>query len=101
VRPEVLPTIALPSELDRVLRDWKRLAGEMFGPGRALHQRRRERAAGAPAGPQPRRAGRVYRGQGGGLLSCVRWRMPTADSVGYIIGAYGYGDDPADQGSSR
>ncbi|MBP6572371.1 MAG: DUF4440 domain-containing protein [Gemmatimonadales bacterium] len=98
--PEALPSIALPSALDRVLRDYERAwrAGDvsalvaLFTSDGFVMQPGRPPARGHAA-----LAG-VYRGQGGGLLRLRPLAYATADSVGYIIGAYGYGDDPADQG---
>lgn len=43
-------------------------------------------------------AGARYAGQGGGPLRLRALAYAPADSVGDIIGAYGYGDDLADQG---
>jgi len=40
----------------------------------------------------------AYAGQGGGALRLRALAAATADTVGYIIGAYGYGDAPGDQG---
>ena len=41
---------------------------------------------------------RVYAGQGGGALRLRALAYAHADTVGYIIGAYGYGDSPGDEG---
>jgi ketosteroid isomerase-like protein len=98
--PEALPTIALPSDLDRVLRDYERAwrAGDvpalvaLFTSDGFVMQPGRPPARGHAA------LAAVYRGQGGGPLRLRPLAYATADSVGYIIGAYGYGDDPADQG---
>jgi len=95
----LLPSIALPPELDRVLRDYERswrsgdaaaLAGLFAEDGFVLQGGRppvRGRAA----------IGAAYAGQGGPLhLRALAYA--TADTVGYIIGAYGYGDDATDIG---
>jgi ketosteroid isomerase-like protein len=101
--PTAAPAIAsvtLPDELDRVLRDYERAwrvgdvpalvalftdDGFVLQPGRPPvrgHSALAER----------------YAGQGGGPLKLRALAYATADSVGYIIGAYRYGDDPADLG---
>lgn len=98
--PEALPSIALPSALDRVLRDYERAwrAGDvpalvaLFTSDGFVMQPGRPPVRGHAA------LAAVYRGQGGGPLRLRPLAYATADSIGYIIGAYGYGDDPADQG---
>ncbi len=98
--PAPLPSVPLPADLDRVLRDYERAwrAGDvpglvaLFTPDGFVMQPGRPPARGHEA-----LAG-VYRGQGGSPLRLRALAFATADSVGYIIGAYGYGDDPGDQG---
>lgn len=95
-----IPTVELPPELDRVLRDYERAwrsndipalvalfteDGFVLQPGRQP-ARGREAMAG------------VYTGQAGGVLKLRALAYAAADSVGYIIGAYGYGDAPGDMG---
>ncbi|MDX2206086.1 MAG: nuclear transport factor 2 family protein [Gemmatimonadales bacterium] len=98
--PPTVASVTLPDELDRVLRDYERAwrvgdvpalvalftdDGFVLQPGRPPvrgHSALAER----------------YAGQGGGLLKLRALAYATADSVGYIIGAYQYGDDPADLG---
>lgn len=90
-----LPSVTLPQALDRVLRDYEsawrandheRLATLFTHDGFAL-----------PSGHGPVR-GRAaiaayYQGKGGDLqLRALAFH--AADSVGYIIGAYGYGAAP-------
>ena len=97
---DTLPSVQLPPALDRVLRDYERAwrardvaalvalftdDGFVLQPGRAPA---RGRAALA----------RVYEGQGGGALRLRALAYAHADSVGYIIGAYGYGNAPGDEG---
>ncbi|HEY0025328.1 MAG TPA: nuclear transport factor 2 family protein [Longimicrobium sp.] len=98
--PPELPTVELSPELDRVLRDyesaWRRgdaagLAALFAEDGFVLQGGRapiRGRAAIQAA----------YAGQAGGPLRLRALAAATADTVGYIIGAYGYGDAPGDQG---
>lgn len=98
--PAELPSVQLSPELDRVLRDyeaaWLRrdaagLAALFAEDGFVLQGGRapvRGRAAIQAA----------YAGQGGEALRLRALAAMTADSVGYIIGAYGYGDAPGDRG---
>lgn len=98
--PAPLPTITLPAALDRVLRDYERAwrAGDvptlvaLFTTDGFVLQPNRPPARGHKA------LAAVYHGQGGGPLRLRPIAYATADTVGYIIGAYGYGDDPNDQG---
>jgi ketosteroid isomerase-like protein len=95
-----LPSVALPPALDRVLRDYERAwrAGDVpalvalftddgfvLQPGRAPARGRAALTA-------------AYTGQGGGPLRLRALAYAQDDTVGYIIGAYGYGEDPGDQG---
>lgn len=97
---QALPTITLPPALDRVLRDYEQawLARDvttlvlLFTPDGFVMQPGRPPARGREA------LANVYRGQGGGALRLRPLAFATGDSVGYIIGAYGYGSDPADMG---
>ena len=97
---DTFPSVQLPPALDRVLRDYERAwrtrdvpalvalfteDGFVLQPGRAPA---RGRAALA----------RVYAGQGGGALRLRALAYAQADTVGYIIGAYGYGDSRDDEG---
>lgn len=94
------PSVTLPASLDRVLRDYERAwqandvpslvalfteDGFVLQPGRPPA---RGRAALAT----------VYRGQGGGQLRLRALAYAEAGTVGYIIGAYRYGNSPGDQG---
>lgn len=95
-----LPSIAVPADLDRVLRDYERawrsgdassVAALFSADGFVLQNGRapvRGRAAIATA----------YTGQAGGALRLRALGYAAADTVGYIIGAYGYGDTPGDMG---
>lgn len=96
----VLPSITLPPALERVLRDYERawgtrdaaaLAG-LFTPDGFVLQPNRPPVRGRAQLEQR------YTGQGGGDLRLRPLAYATADSVGYIIGAYGYGDTPGDMG---
>ena len=97
--PVPLPSVALPAELDRVLRDYERewrarsaagLAALFVEDGFVLQ-------SGRP--PVRGRAGitDAYR-MAGGPLSLRALAFSTADSVGYIIGAYASLADEPDVG---
>lgn len=98
--PAPLPSVTLPADFDRVLRDYERawrandvpalvklfaLDGFVLQPGRA---------------PVRGHEGltRTYTGQGGGDLRLRAYAFQASDSVGFIIGGYRYGDAPADGG---
>lgn len=93
-------SVSLPPALDRVLRDYERAwrAADvealvaLFTDDGFVLQPGREPARGHAA------LRSVYTGQGGGALRLRALAYAAADSVGYIIGAYGYGDDPKDVG---
>jgi hypothetical protein len=87
----VLPSVTLPPALDRVLRDYERhwtagnadsLAALFTADGFVLQSGRLPvRGTAAIAS--------VYRGGAGGALALRALAFATADTVGYIIGAYG------------
>ena len=90
--PPSLPSITLPAELDRVLRDyeraWKNSAedalADLFTPDGFVPT-----GQGWVRGREAIRA--TYASQGGGLqLRALAYAVQ--DTVGYIVGAYGYGD---------
>lgn len=100
VAADSFSSITLPREFDQVLRSYERAwraddisalvalftaDGFVLQPGRAPA---RGRAA----------LTNVYRGQAGGMLRLRALAYAASDKVGYIIGAYGYGDTPGDQG---
>lgn len=98
--PIELPHIELPPQLDRVLRDYERawrasdavaLASLFAEDGFILQDN------------QPPVRGRlaiqaVYENQGGGPLQLRALAYATGETVGYIIGTYGYGDTYSDTG---
>jgi len=99
-RAVTFPSVRLPAAFDRVLRDYERAwrasdvaalvalfteDGFVLQPGRPPV---RGRAALA----------RTYRGQTGGALRLRALAYAHADTVGYIIGAYGYTTAPGDEG---
>ena len=98
--PETLPSVTLPADMDRVLRDYERAwrANDipalvaLFTEDGFVLQPSRLPARGREA------LSKVYTGQAGGPLKLRALAHASADSVGYIIGAYGYGEAPGDQG---
>ena len=95
-----LPSVALPPELDRVLRDYERhwragdaaaLAelftedGWVFANGRAPVRGRAAIRA-------------VYEGMDGGPLRLRALAWAVDGDVGYLLGGFGYGDAPGDGG---
>jgi ketosteroid isomerase-like protein len=95
-----LPSVTLPPELDRVLRDyetaWRR--GDAAGLA-ALFAEDGFVLQGGRAPVRGRAAVRAaYVGQGGVPLRLRALAAAVADTVGYIIGAYGFGDAAGDQG---
>jgi len=90
--PPSLPSITLPAELDRVLRDyeraWKNSAedalADLFTPDGFV-----------PTGQgwvRGREAIRATYATSGGGLQLRALAFAVQDTVGYIVGAYGYGD---------
>ena len=100
VAAEPLPSVTLPPDLDQVLRNYERawraddIPGlvALFTEDGFVLQPGRQPARGRPA------LSGVYTGQAGGMLKLRALAYAAADTVGYIIGAYGYGDAPGDMG---
>ena len=95
-----LPSVALPPQLDRVLRDYER--AWRSGDARSLAALFSVDGFVLPNGRAPVRGrdaiARHYTGQGGGDLRLRALAYATADTIGYIVGAYGYGDTQGDMG---
>ncbi len=95
-----LPDVTLPTQLGRVLRDYERAwrAGDaaalaaLFAEDGFVLQSNRPPIRGRPA------IQAAYEGQGGGPLRLRALAFATEDSIGYIIGAYGYDNTPGDTG---
>ncbi|MBP6216380.1 MAG: nuclear transport factor 2 family protein [Luteimonas sp.] len=95
-----VPSLALPPDLDRVLREYERAwrAGDaaalasLFAEDGFVLQSERPPVRGRPA------IQATYEGQGGGSLRLRALAFASADTTAYIIGAYGYGDAPGDIG---
>ena len=101
VTETALPDVALPPQLDRVLRDYERAwrAGDavalasLFAEDGFVLQSNRPPIRGRPA------IQAAYAGQGeGGPLRLRAIAFSTTDTIGYIIGAYAYGTKPGDIG---
>ena len=95
-----LPSVTLPSHLDRVLRDYERTwrsgdaasVAALFSVDGFVLQNGRAPVRGRPA------IARAYAGQAGGELRLRALAYAVADTVGYILGAYAYGNTPGDTG---
>lgn len=95
-----LPSITLPKELDRVLRDyeaaWSRgdasALSKLFADDGFVMQSGRAPVRGRAAIQQ------AYTGSSGGALKLRALAASVSDSIGYIVGAYAYGDNPTDVG---
>lgn len=95
-----LPSITLPAELDRVLRDYEKAWGA--GDASALVALFTEDAFLLQPG-RPAIRGRAqlearYRGQGGGPLRLRPLSYSLDGNTGFIIGAFGYDGRPGDLG---
>ena len=98
--PQELASTELPSELDRVLRDYER--AWRTGDAAALAALFAEDGF-VLQGNRPPVRGRTairaaYEGQGGADLRLRALAFSTGERSGYIIGGYRYGDAPSDMG---
>lgn len=100
VAPAPLPTVALPTELARVLRDYERAwrANDVDGLIALFTSDGTVMQPGRPAARGPAGLASVYKGQGGGALRLRPFAFGAADTVAYILGAYGYGEATNDEG---
>ncbi|MHC9084052.1 YybH family protein [Luteimonas sp. RIT-PG2_3] len=95
-----LPDVALPPELDRVLRDYEHAwrtgdttaLASLFAEDGFLLQSYRAPIQGRPA------IQAAYEGEDGGPLRLRPLAFFAADTIGYIIGAYSYGSKSGDMG---
>lgn len=98
--PAALPSVTLPPALDRVLRDYERawraadaaLLAALFAEDGFVLQGGRPPVRGRAA------IRAAYAGQGGESLRLRALAYATADTVGFIVGAYGYGEGAGEQG---
>ncbi|PPU37314.1 YybH family protein [Xanthomonas arboricola] len=99
-KPTAVPSVALPPELDRVLRDYERAwrkgdasaLAALFAEDGFLLQSDRPPIRGRTA------IQAAYEGSSGGPLRLRSLGFSAEDNIAYIIGAYGYGDAPGDIG---
>ncbi|PPT35166.1 DUF4440 domain-containing protein [Xanthomonas arboricola] len=99
-KPTAAPSVALPPELDRVLRDYQRAwrkgdasaLAALFAEDGFLLQSDRPPARGRAA------IEAAYEGSSGGPLRLRSLGFSAEGNVAYIIGAYGYGEAPGDIG---
>ena len=99
VLPAPAPTVTLPAEFDRVLRDYER--GWRAGKPDSVAQLFTADGYALPNGKAPAHGraaiAATYAGPGGDLrLRALSYA--ASDSVGYIIGAYRYGAGEGDMG---
>lgn len=97
--PPLFPSADLPPALERVLRDYERAwaAGDAAGLANLFT----EDGFVLSNGAEPIRGREVIRGKyanAGGPLRLRALGYATADTVGYIVGAYRYGDATVDGG---
>ena len=93
--PTQLPSVTLLAELDRVLRDYERAWAA--GDPAALANLFTEDGFVLSNGNTPVRGHLAIReryANAGGALRLRALGYATDDTVGYIVGAYGYGDEP-------
>ncbi|MBG3852647.1 nuclear transport factor 2 family protein [Xanthomonas sp. WHRI 8391] len=98
--PTAVASVALPPELDRVLRDYERAwrkgdasgLAALFAEDGFLLQSDRPPIRGRTA------IQAAYEGSSGGPLRLRSLGFSAEGNVAYIIGAYGYGDAPGDIG---
>jgi ketosteroid isomerase-like protein len=95
-----LPSASLPADLDHVLRDYERAwrsgdasnVAALFSVDGFVMQNGRAPVRGRAA------IAKAYAGQAGGELRLRALGYAVADTVGYVIGAYAFGDTPGDIG---
>lgn len=97
--PAPLPSVTLPAELDRVLRDYERAwqGNDAAGLAALFAEDGFVLSNGEPP-VRGRAAIRTAYQRAGGPLHLRALAYATQDSLGYIIGAYGYGSDSTDVG---
>lgn len=97
---DALPSVTLPVALDRVLRDyeaaWRR--GDAAGLAALFAEDGFVLQSGRPPARGRAAIQAAYAGQGGAALRLRALAASVADTVGYIVGAYGFGDSPLDVG---
>lgn len=88
------PSVTLPPDLDRVLRDYER--AWRSGDATAVAALFAEDGYILPSGRTAVRGraaiANAYKGQAGGPLRLRAFAYATSDTLGYILGTYGYGE---------
>lgn len=89
-----LPSIKLPPELDRVLRDYERAwrSGDATAVAALFAEDAHLLQSGRPAIRGRAAIANAYKGQAGGPLRLRAFAYATSDTTGFILGAYGYGE---------
>ncbi|MBB3275020.1 MULTISPECIES: nuclear transport factor 2 family protein [unclassified Pseudoxanthomonas] len=98
--PAEVPSVTLPPELDRVLRDYERAwrvgdaaaLAALFAEDGFILQSNRPPVRGRKA------IQAAYEGGSGGPLRLRALAFHAEATTGYIVGAYGYGDGPGETG---
>ena len=95
-----LPSVTLPGELDRVLRDYEKAWKAADAPALAALFTEDGFVMQSNRAPVRGRAAiqAAYTGPAGGDLRLRALAFATSGDIGYIIGSYGYGDDRPDVG---
>jgi ketosteroid isomerase-like protein len=94
VPESALPSVTLPASLDRVLRDYERAwAAGSAADLAALFTEDGFVLSNGNTPVRGREAIRERYANAGGALRLRALAYATADTVGYIVGAYGYGDE--------
>ena len=98
--PARMPSVTLPAELDRVLRDYERLwkAGDAAALAALFADDGFALSNGKPAVRGRDAIQTAYSRVAGGDLRLRALSHATADTVGYIVGAYAFGADTTDVG---
>lgn len=93
--PPEAPTVALPPELDRVLRDYERLwrAGDTAALAELFSEDGWVFASGRPPAQGREAIRATYEDMDGGPLRLRALAYGAEGSTGYLLGAYGYGDE--------
>lgn len=97
--PDRIPSVELPPELDRVLRDYER--GWSASDPSALAELFARDGFALPMGRAPARGREAIRAayaNAGGPLRLRALAWAAADTVGWIVGAYTYRPDGTDDG---
>ena len=89
-----MPSVKLPPEIDRVLRDYERAwrSGDATAVAALFAEDGFILQSGRPAIRGRAAIANAYKGQAGGPLRLRAFAYATGDTTGYILGGYGYGE---------